>query len=93
MDVETEGTMMHLTAPGTLLDHAQVVRYDGSFDLEILCADEFVRSAGDGSGACEVVGPKGTLRFDIGDWILRTEDGRLGRTDYDLSTLERSRSN
>jgi hypothetical protein len=80
---------LHLSAPGTVLDRAEVTLYDGSFELDILAAGEVVRSAGDDTGACEVVTPEGVLRFDVGDWIVRSADGRLARTSYDLTTLAR----
>lgn len=51
--------------------------YDGQFDLEFLRGDERVRSAGDGSGAAEIVTLEGVMRCDIGDWIIRGVKGEL----------------
>lgn len=45
------------------------VVYDGTFTLAWLADDEEVCSAGDGSGACIILSPRGDLRVDIGDVI------------------------
>ena len=84
---DTETTTLCIAAPDTVLDGATAVHYNGSFDLELLQDDEQVRSAGDGTGACEVVTPSAVLRLDVGDWMIRTQDGRVARTQYDLTTL------
>ena len=84
---DTEMTTLRIAAPDTVLDGATAVHYEGSFALELLEDGEQVRSAGDGTGACEVVTPSGVLRLDVGDWMLRTQDGRVARTQYDLTTL------
>lgn len=47
---------------------AQSETYDGSFDLDRLQPGQFVRSAGDGTGACEVGNDTdGWRRINIGD--------------------------
>lgn len=51
--------------------------YDGTLDLEFLKGDERVRSLGDGSGAAEIVTLEGTMRADLGDWIIRGVKGEL----------------
>ena len=48
----------------------EAVQYDGSIDLAFT-GDARVRSAGDGSGAMEIVTLEGTMRADVGDWIIR----------------------
>lgn len=56
---------------------ARTMRYDGSFQLAFLVAGEEVCSAGDGTGACEIHGPHGVLRVELGNRVTRTNDGRL----------------
>lgn len=51
-------------------------QYHGEFPLEFL-NEERVRSAGDGSGACEIVTLEGVMRADPGDWIIRGVKGEL----------------
>jgi hypothetical protein len=83
----TFDTALHIAAPDTEIDNAFAVCYDGSFDMALLEPNETVCSAGDATGACLITSPSGQLRIEIGDWIIRSSNGRLARTDYDLSTL------
>jgi hypothetical protein len=53
----------------------EAVQYDGTFPLEFLGDAEHVRSAGD--GALEIVTLEGTMRADVGDWIIRGVKGEL----------------
>lgn len=53
------------------------IQYDGTFELDFLQGDERVRSAGDGTGACEIVTLEGVMRCDVGDWIIRGVQGEL----------------
>lgn len=53
------------------------IRYTGDFELDWLRDAEQVRSAGDGSGACEIVTLEGVMRADVGDWIIRGVKGEL----------------
>ena len=47
-------------------------RYRGHFPLDRLAEGQFVRSAGDGTGACEVGNDaEGWTRYDIGDMVPR----------------------
>lgn len=55
----------------------EAIQYDGGFPLDFLGEDERVRSAGDGSGDCEVVTLEGVMRAHIGDWIIRGVKGEL----------------
>jgi hypothetical protein len=55
----------------------EAMHFDGTFDLQFLNGDERVRSAGDGSGACEIVTLEGVMRCNIGDWIIRGVKGEL----------------
>jgi hypothetical protein len=55
----------------------EAIHYDGNFDLEFLSGDERVRSAGDGSGACEVITLEGVMRCGVGDWLIRGVKGEL----------------
>lgn len=61
-----------------------VLHYNGQFDLEFLEPTwGAVRSAGDGSGACELwdLPSESWIRCDMGQWLLRDEDGRISVTD------------
>ena len=51
--------------------------YDGNFSLDFLLVDEKVRSAGDRTGACEIVRRDGTVRVNVGDRLHRRSDGRI----------------
>jgi hypothetical protein len=53
----------------------EAVQFDGTFPLEFLHGDERVRS--DGSHGLEIVTLEGTMRADIGDWIIRGIKGEL----------------
>lgn len=56
----------------------EAIQYDGTFPLAFLAGEERVRSAGDGSGACEIVTPAGTvIRCEQTDWIVRDANGGL----------------
>jgi len=55
----------------------EAVHYDDEFPLAFLADAEHVRSAGDGSGALEIVTLEGTMRAEVGDWIIRGVQGEL----------------
>lgn len=55
----------------------EAVRYDATFDLAFLDDDESIRAAGDGTGACLIETLEGTMRAQIGDWIIRGVNGEL----------------
>lgn len=55
-------------------------RYDGRFDLAFLEDNERVRSAGDGTGAIEVLTPKQNVRVEVGEWVVRESNGLLVTT-------------
>jgi hypothetical protein len=54
----------------------EAVRYDGSFPLDFLGDGEQVRST-DGGNALLIDTLEGTMRADIGDWIIRGVKGEL----------------
>lgn len=58
-----------------------LLRYDGGFDLAFLESGERVTRAGDGTGACVIDGPDGSIRVELGDWLIRNQDGviRVGK--------------
>lgn len=55
----------------------EAIHYDGELPLDFLGDEEQVRSAGDGSGALEIVTLEGTMRANVGDWIIRGVKGEL----------------
>lgn len=54
----------------------QGVLYGGSFPLSFLDRDERIRSAGDGSGAAVIVSPRGSIRVEVGDIVIRGRGGQ-----------------
>jgi hypothetical protein len=62
----------------------EAVQYDGTFELDFLRGDERVRSAGDGTGACEIVTLEGVMRCDVGEWIIRGIKGELYPCEPDI---------
>jgi hypothetical protein len=52
------------------------IHYTGEFPLEFLDDAEHVRSAGDGGGIL-IETLEGTMRADVGDWIIRGVKGEL----------------
>lgn len=52
-------------------------QYDGTFDLQFLKDDEDVRCVDPLSRAVEVRTKHGPVRAEVGDWLIRTTDGRL----------------
>ena len=52
----------------------EAVQYDGTFPLAFLKGDERVRNTPDGM---EIVTLEGTMRANIGDWIIRGVQGEL----------------
>lgn len=73
------GSVAVLATPRKVLsmDLVKIQRYDGSFPLGILHFRETVCSAGDGTGACLIVGPLGVTRVNIGDTVIRLASGAL----------------
>jgi hypothetical protein len=55
----------------------EAMQYLGAVELEFLGDSERVRSAADGSGACEIVTLEGVMRCEVGDWIIRGVKGEL----------------
>jgi hypothetical protein len=80
-DLSDESVHCIVTSPRTGTGRTdamnQPYHYVGEFPLALLSGHEKVCSAGDGSGACVVSTDRGDLRVDIGDWIIRSDDGRL----------------
>ena len=61
-----------------------VLHYNGLFDLEFLEPTwGAVRSASDGTGACEVwdLPAETWIRCEVGQWLFRDADGRLSVSD------------
>jgi hypothetical protein len=56
-----------------------IMRYEGDFDLSFLMAGERVQASDTGPGSCEVITPRGSLDCQVGDFLVRLGDGRLGR--------------
>ena len=52
-------------------------QYDGTFDLLFLKDDEDVRLVDTVSRAVEVRTKHGPMRVEVGDWLIRSTDGRL----------------
>lgn len=55
----------------------EAVHYDGTFPTDFLGDTDSVRSAGDGTGSIEIITLEGTMRADVGDWIIRGVQGEL----------------
>lgn len=53
----------------------EAVQYDGSFPLDFLGDSENVYKAGNRTIAIETL--EGTMRADVGDWIIRGVQGEL----------------
>lgn len=53
------------------------IRYDGEFPLSFLGDRERVGSAGDGTGALLIHTLEGTMRAEVGDYIIRGVKGEL----------------
>jgi hypothetical protein len=55
----------------------EAVHYTGEFPLGFLGDDERVTRMGDDSGAIGIVTLEGTMRANVGDWIIRGVKGEL----------------
>ena len=55
----------------------EAMLYDGDFELGFLGDNDKVRSAGDGTGACEIVTLEGVMRADLGDYIIHGVKGEF----------------
>ena len=49
----------------------EAMLYDGDFELDWIGANDHVRSAGDGTGAMEIVTLEGVMRANLGDYIIK----------------------
>lgn len=54
----------------------EAIHYEGEFPLDFLGEEARVRSAGEGD-AIEIVTLEGTMRADLGDWIIRGVQGEF----------------
>lgn len=55
------------------------IHYDGTFPLDFLGRDESVRmvASSDGTHAIEIQTLEGTMRANVGDWIIRGVQGEV----------------
>lgn len=52
-------------------------QFDGGFELAFLRNDESVRSAGKDSKAILIKGPTYEVRVELGEWVVREDDGSI----------------